>query len=180
MAPEKPEHTLNVHSHDRQGRPQMTNEPLPVRAFLNTTTDILDAASTRMPVVRTRFSEDRPQLPRWLRRLVLRRDGWRCLWCGISFTESRLQVDHVIPWSAGGSDRTDNLRALCEPCNRERSNRRGDLDAARPLPISCSCIHCWPEVQADRREPVWCQHCRQFSTADTRSLLRTPYAPDWE
>lgn len=156
----------------------MTDEPFPVQAFLNTTTDILDAASTRMPVTRTRFSEHRPVLPRWLRRLVLRRDGWRCRWCGISIAESWLQVDHVIPWSAGGSDRTDNLRALCEPCNRERGNRWGDVDAARPIPIACSRIRCWPEVQDDRRAPVWCQHCRQFSTAATESLLLPPYTPD--
>jgi hypothetical protein len=156
----------------------MINEPLPVRAILTPTVDILDAALWRLPVVRTQFSEHRPLLPRWLRLLVLRRDGWRCRWCGISTREGFLQVDHVIPWSAGGSDRTDNLRALCEPCNRERSNRWGDLDAARPIPISCSCIRCWPEVQDDQRVPVWCQHCRQFSTADTESLLLPPYAPD--
>lgn len=32
-------------------------------------------------------------------------------------------VDHVIPWSLGGSDHLSNLRALCRSCNTAKSNR---------------------------------------------------------
>lgn len=58
------------------------------------------------------------------KRQVLRRDGGRC-----SFTDSAtgqrcgsthfLQIDHVLPYSSGGSSRdTENLRLLCGPHNR--------------------------------------------------------------
>ncbi|MGX1586091.1 HNH endonuclease [Microbacterium sp. NPDC055502] len=27
-----------------------------------------------------------------------------------------MEVDHILPWSWGGSDEFDNLQALCGPC----------------------------------------------------------------
>ena len=66
----------------------------------------------------TRRGERIPVSP-WVRQLVFRRDGWRCQICGsspfASATRRRsgpLHLDHIAPWSAGGSDRTDNLRTL--------------------------------------------------------------------
>ncbi len=44
--------------------------------------------------------------------------------CGAkaSDPEVTLQVDHVIPVDQGGTDELDNLAALCQPCNRGKSN----------------------------------------------------------
>ena len=54
---------------------------------------------------------------RWarVRREVLERDGYRCQGCGKAGV---LEVDHVVPVSAGG-DRWDlaNLQALCRGCH---------------------------------------------------------------
>src|SRR5262245_22398279 len=59
-----------------------------------------------------------------LRAQVLSRDGYRCLMCGAKATDSgvTLQVDHVVPVDRGGTDDLDNLAALCQPCNRGKSN----------------------------------------------------------
>lgn len=35
--------------------------------------------------------------------------------------ECKMEVDHIIPWSMGGSDNVSNLQALCKPCNRGKS-----------------------------------------------------------
>ncbi|MGO9569504.1 MAG: homing endonuclease associated repeat-containing protein [Desulfomonilaceae bacterium] len=55
-----------------------------------------------------------------LRFRVLSRDSFKCQACGRSpATEHgvQLHVDHVIPWSLGGSTTAENLRTLCERCN---------------------------------------------------------------
>lgn len=109
----------------------------------------------RYPVVRTRFTEER-QMPEGRRMLVLRRDRFRCVICG---ADGRLEVDHIIPWSAGGSDEMDNLRTLCHKCNQERSNFKIPLDDCRRLPTAHECVYCNPELSG---EPgVTAVHCIQ-------------------
>ena len=58
---------------------------------------------------------------------VLSKCGGRCVACGISSQEMRLEVDHIIPRSKGGSDDLSNLQALCHVCNRQKRDR-DDLD----------------------------------------------------
>ena len=62
----------------------------------------------------------RPPIPAAVRRLVLLRDGGRCQHCG-SYKEP--QVDHVVPYSRGGTHAVNNLQILCGPCNRRKGNR---------------------------------------------------------
>jgi 5-methylcytosine-specific restriction endonuclease McrA len=35
----------------------------------------------------------------------------------------RFTIDHVLPQSAGGSDKADNLALACRNCNERRGNR---------------------------------------------------------
>jgi 5-methylcytosine-specific restriction endonuclease McrA len=53
---------------------------------------------------------------RWMatRERVFALHGRRCHVCG----DPAAEVDHVVPLSAGGSDRLSNLRPICGPCNR--------------------------------------------------------------
>lgn len=52
------------------------------------------------------------------RRGVLRRDEYRCAYCG----KSAATIDHVLPRSRGGRDTWENLVACCLRCN----NAKGD------------------------------------------------------
>lgn len=54
-----------------------------------------------------------------LRFLVMRRDEFRCRYCGArgGGEHGKLVVDHVVPVAAGGRTQLDNLVTACEWCN---------------------------------------------------------------
>jgi 5-methylcytosine-specific restriction enzyme A len=53
---------------------------------------------------------------------ILTRDQYRCVCCGRSAADGvKLEVDHIIPVSKGGTNHFDNLQTLCADCNRGKS-----------------------------------------------------------
>ena len=72
-------------------------------------------------------------VPEAIRYDVLVRDGRKCLLCGRTPKDGiRLEVDHILPRSKGGSNSMDNLQTLCAPCNRGKSSR-DDTDFREPV-----------------------------------------------
>lgn len=67
-----------------------------------------------------RDNQQRPPISRYIRHTVFARDGRICAFCG---STSRLELDHIIPFSRGGPDTVENLRVLCKTCNLRRGNR---------------------------------------------------------
>lgn len=61
-----------------------------------------------------------------LRFEILRRDGFTCRYCGRRPPHVVLHVDHVVPWSKGGTNDPSNLRAACQDCNLGKRDRRLD------------------------------------------------------
>lgn len=60
-----------------------------------------------------------------VRPAILARDEGICQLRGVGCTLIATQVDHIIPWRAGGSwYDEDNLRASCAPCNNARAERK--------------------------------------------------------
>lgn len=58
---------------------------------------------------------------RRVRDLVLKRDGYRCRIEGPHCAGAANEVDHIVPWRAGGALYDPaNLRAACKRCNVER------------------------------------------------------------
>lgn len=85
-------------------------------------------SETRHPRIRT---GERDPIPRHVRAAVWYRDGGRCdeAPCPQADDGFVTHLDHIKPWSAGGTDTTDNLRLLCATHNVERSNF---IDWAQP------------------------------------------------
>ena len=54
---------------------------------------------------------------------VFKRDRFTCSYCGNHPPDVLLEVDHVVPRAAGGSDDIDNLVTACWDCNRGKSDR---------------------------------------------------------
>lgn len=54
---------------------------------------------------------------------ILKRDGFRCRYCGADQTKSLLQVDHVHPKAKGGGNHESNLVTACFECNQGKKDR---------------------------------------------------------
>ena len=52
---------------------------------------------------------------------VFRRDNYTCQYCGAKGV--KLEVDHIIPFSRGGSDDLSNLTTSCRRCNRQKKDK---------------------------------------------------------
>jgi 5-methylcytosine-specific restriction endonuclease McrA len=63
-------------------------------------------------------------IPRSVRVSVLHRDGYKCAFCGCGAKQVQLEVDHIVPFSKGGSNDPSNLQILCFDCNRGKGVRR--------------------------------------------------------
>lgn len=155
-----------------------------IDAVLDDWTDHLEQfAGQRWPVIR---SGDRKPIAWALRLSVYLRDDQVCRSCQrwLGPDADRIVLDHMIPWSAGGPDDSDNLRTLCWACNERRSNYIDSAHLYALRPTSWWCVDCWlpehPErpvwrtgedlnqvrrivVSEDPVEQVYCAHCRWYS-----------------
>ncbi len=66
------------------------------------------------------YGTRRERIPEHIRIAVWRRDGGKCARCG---SREKLEYDHIVPVSKGGSNTERNIELLCERCNREKGNR---------------------------------------------------------
>ena len=64
---------------------------------------------------------ERENLPPGVRFKVLVRDNFKCVYCGKTKNEERIDVDHVIPVASGGTNDIGNLVAACTTCNMGKS-----------------------------------------------------------
>lgn len=62
----------------------------------------------------------RERIPEAVRHAVWRRDEGKCVKCG---SNEKLEFDHIIPIIKGGSNTERNIQLLCEPCNRQKSDK---------------------------------------------------------
>ncbi|WP_040166179.1 HNH endonuclease [Microbacterium gorillae] len=147
-------------------------EPLAVVSFKRALLLVMNERATVIekvdgqPVWGTRATYDRPAviiLTRYVRvpmsrrvpvtrRGVLRRDGYRCAYCG----RAASTIDHVLPRSRGGADSWENLVACCLRCNNTKSDRTPqemgwELRVTPRQPRGGE----WTVRGTERADPVW-------------------------
>jgi 5-methylcytosine-specific restriction endonuclease McrA len=62
-------------------------------------------------------------VPEFSKTNLLYRDDFKCQYCGNSFHEKDLTMDHVIPKSKGGKKTFDNIVMSCRRCNEYKADK---------------------------------------------------------
>jgi 5-methylcytosine-specific restriction endonuclease McrA len=60
---------------------------------------------------------EKQRIPLNLRKRVIERDGYRCVYCDEDLINAEIHMDHVIPESKGGETTYNNLQVTCRKCN---------------------------------------------------------------
>jgi hypothetical protein len=93
--------------------------------------ELLSVDSARMPPVEApKLPENlrspdrqplpkRQPIPKRVKMYVWQRDRGRCVECS---SKEKLEYDHIIPLSKGGSNTERNIQLLCERCNRSKGS----------------------------------------------------------
>ena len=61
------------------------------------------------------------RIPLNLRKRVIERDGYFCVYCDEDLHQGEIHLDHIIPESQGGSTTYENLQVTCRTCNLSKS-----------------------------------------------------------
>lgn len=69
------------------------------------------------------MSGNRKSISKKTRFEVFKRDGFSCMYCGNTPPAVVLEVDHIIPVSAGGENSLENYVTSCFECNRGKGAR---------------------------------------------------------
>lgn len=56
-----------------------------------------------------------------LLKIIFKRDNYTCAYCGK--IGGKLEGDHIVPISKGGSDDLNNLTTSCRQCNRQKKDK---------------------------------------------------------
>src|SRR5438045_4087445 len=71
---------------------------------------------------------ERKKVGKKLRFRVLRRDRFRCVYCGASGAQAQLQIDHIKPVADGGDNSYWNLLTACFDCNNAKRAQPARFD----------------------------------------------------
>jgi hypothetical protein len=75
------------------------------------------------------LTRDQRSIPPDLRTRVMKRDLGTCRYC--YRPDGPMELDHVRPWSKGGSTSLENLVVACRPCNQKKADQEWK---PRPIP----------------------------------------------
>lgn len=57
------------------------------------------------------------------RRMIYKRDGFACQYCGVKVGQATGTVEHILPKSRNGKTTWENTCLACVPCNSKKANR---------------------------------------------------------
>jgi hypothetical protein len=66
------------------------------------------------------LKHEREPIPSHIKLAVWKRDKQKCVYCN---NNNKLEFDHIIPVSKGGSNSINNIQLLCFDCNRSKSSK---------------------------------------------------------
>jgi len=95
--------------------------------------------------------------PRFRKKVLFNRDGWKCQYCGVKLGWHNVEVEHVLPSSRGGKTTWFNCVTACHGCNKRKANKTPE-EAGMPLlrkPAAPSALHFWDAMKSDHWHDSW-------------------------
>ena len=75
---------------------------------------------TRSDERRIRPTKRPTSWPKGVKRELLRRQDYVCVYCGHRRISRSFEIEHMTPVTRGGSNDMDNLQGICRPCNKRK------------------------------------------------------------
>lgn len=113
---------------------------------------------------RTKLQE-REYIPIQIKQHVLETSGYCCGHCGkkIPTLEDDFTLDHAIPLNKGGTNEEENLVALCEACNKAKSDNIVDPQIY---------YHCLPKKRKNELDKLFDQYIEQIDWLTNDDLFQ--------
>lgn len=99
------------------------------------------------------------------RERVLRRDRWRCVYCGEALPAEQLTLDHVQPRMRGGDASEGNLVTCCRRCNALKGGQAAWSFLAKQPELRSNFLRAAATSDATQAKPVWERHLRAIREA---------------
>ena len=112
----------------------------------------------------------REKIPESVQLFVWQRDQGRCVRCG---SQERLEYDHIIPVSRGGSSTERNIQLFCETCNRQKSDSIGGADPTPLFSAYSDCSAKPPATTAENAEAPAASKPQEVPAASQKGILPT-------
>ena len=122
---------------------------------------IIHSTSTaiRVPSVAvTRKGFGKNKKIRFSREHLYLRDLFTCQYCGDTFTNKELTIDHVTPRSLGGKTSWENCVAACKPCNHRKGSKYWRPNAEPVRPSYWALVNSMQVTTTTVRYPEWAQY----------------------
>lgn len=95
--------------------------------------------------------------PRFRKKVLFNRDGWKCQFCGCKLLWNTATIDHVHPSSRGGTTSWLNCVASCKPCNKQKANRTPEeagMKLLQPVRLP-NALHFWDITRSNVWHEDW-------------------------
>lgn len=98
-------------------------------------------------------------VPRFRKRVLFNRDGWKCQYCGTGLDWRSVTIDHVVPRAYGGATSWKNCVTSCKRCNTAKGSKT-PTEAGMKLikqPSEPNVQHFWEVHEVNRKSwhPDW-------------------------
>ena len=95
--------------------------------------------------------------PRFRKKVLFNRDGWKCQYCGNKLSWEQVTIDHVMPSSRGGPLSWQNCVTACKPCNKRKANKTPEEAGMKLLqkPVAPHAIHFWNALKSNVWHADW-------------------------
>lgn len=108
-----------------------TYTPYPVDEWINLPVEDGDlyvktaTSKVRAPevIVSTEYNQYPKRVVAFNRRNLWRRDNYRCQYCGCEPRMDDIEMEHILPVTAGGLSNFENCVLACTTCNRKKGGR---------------------------------------------------------